>query len=391
MIRPAAPIGLKSAITSVLVTCIVIALNTRATAADVADGPALMQKVRDDIAWVGELKSFHLMARIEERRTPEGIEKDLRALKRQFPGSDQFDPLEFTQLLPEINSRLELDFDTRRLRNSSLSRDDMSRELSRNLWMWDGRRTVYHDQCFHPVRDRVLFRSKIDLARDRYWGWFMYLNQHPLVCWWHDTQEQREQLQRGYGEASNFVLVDRANFHEVDCHVLLEARHSYVNRYYIGVQDGRCIGIKKGVATYATIPNFAADNKRLLGEFLDKSFGASPSDEDWKAMHQELEDLPAVRRAAWGKQFYSEIGKQLSPVWEIWYSDFRDLGEGHSLPFRETFLFFGFDETKKKIFVSNQRTVFVRNVTLNQPLDDSLFEEAIADGAEIIDETTKPK
>ena len=101
--------------------------------------------------------------------------------------------------------------------------------------------------------------------------------------------------------------------------------------------------------------------------------------------------MPAVRRCAWGKRFYSEIGKQLTPDWEITYSDFRDLGEGRFLPFRETFLFYDFDKTNKKIFLSNQRTVFVRNVTLNQPLDDSLFEEAIADGTEIVDETTKPK
>ena len=186
MIRVVLPITLKSSLTSVLVTCIVIALNPCATVADVADGPALMQKVRDDIAWVGKLKSFHLMARIEVKRTSEGIENDLGKIKRQFPESDQFDPLVFTELLPEINVRLELDFDTRRFRNCWLSRDDMSRELSRDLRMWDGQRTVYHDQNYQVGRDRILFRRDRSLAIDGYWGWLSYLREQPTICWWND-------------------------------------------------------------------------------------------------------------------------------------------------------------------------------------------------------------
>ena len=356
---------------------------------EAVDGPALMQRVRDDIAWVGKLESFHLMARIEERRTPEGIANELRDIKRQFPEIEQPDPLSFTELLPEINIRLEMDFDARRIRWCWLAQDGLSRELSRDLRMWDGGRAVYHDQCFHPVRDSVLFRKDTSLVTDGYWGWFAYPNRQPLVCWWNDNPEQREQLQRDYGEPSIFVLVDRVDFHGVDCHVLLEARHSYVNRYYIGVQDGRLHGLKIGVASYANIPNFAETNQRLLAEFLGKSVAAIPSEEAWKEMHQELEASPVNRRAAWGKRMYSEIGKRLIPVWEIRYSDFRELGEGHFLPFRETFVFYKFHKEDKKFVVTNQRTHFVRKLTLNQPLDDSLFDEPIAAGATVVDETAK--
>lgn len=391
MIRAAAPIALKSAMTSVLVTCVVLALPPRARAEDVVDGPALMQKVRDDIAWVGKLKSFHLVARIEDKRTPEGIENELNKIKRQFPELDQPDPLEFTELLPAINVRLELAFDVRRIRKLSFVRDDLSREVYRDLKIWDGERAIHHDQDFHPVRNVVSYRSKMNVVTDHYWGWFSYLNRQPLVCWWNDKPEHREQLRDSYGEASHFVLVDRANYHEVDCHVVLDARNGYRDRYYISVQDGRCIGMKIGVASFANVPNYPATHHRLLGEFLGKPFGDDPSDEVWKVVFEELEALPAARRAAWGKRIYSEIGKQLTPIWEIWFSDFRDLGEGRVLPFRETFLFYESDKADKKIFVSNQRTVFVRKVTLNQPLDDSLFEEAIADGAEIVDETTQSK
>ena len=160
-----------SALTAIVVVIISLATPRLSLHADEAvDGPALMQRVRDDIAWVGKLKSFHLMARIEERRTPEGIEHELREIKRQFPENEQPDPLVFTELLPEINVRLEQDFDARRIRRCWLSRDGLSRELSRELRMWDGRRTVYHDQCFHPVRDCVLFRADMSLVKDGYWG-----------------------------------------------------------------------------------------------------------------------------------------------------------------------------------------------------------------------------
>lgn len=391
MIPYATPIIRRFAITSVLVTLMLIARDHRATAADTADGPALMQKVRDDIAWVGKLKSFHLMARIEERRTPEGIENDLRKIKNQFPGLDKFDPLKFTELLSAINVRLELDFDERRLRHCWLSRDDDSnRALSRDLRMWDGRREIYHDQHFPEKRDRVLIRSERKLASQGFWGWCIYLNQQPLVCWWNDNPEQREQL-RGFGEPSDFVLVDRADFHGVDCHVLLDARHGYRDRYYVGVQDGRCYGVKQGAASFVNVANFRETNQRLIEESLGRSLGANPSDDVWKTVYQHLEALPVARRAELGKRYYSAITKEVTPVWEIWYSNFRDLGEGRFLPFRETSVFYGSDEEDKRIFVRARRTVFVRNVTLNQPLDEGLFEEAIAEVAEIVDETSKGK
>jgi hypothetical protein len=387
MIRVAAPLGLNSAITSVLVALVVFTPNLCAMPADIADGPSLMQKVRDDIAWVGKLKSFHLLARVEERRTPEGIEQLFRKLKRQFPELDKPDPLKFTELLPNINVRLELDFDERRLCHCWLSRDDTNRELSRDLRMWDGRREVYRDQNFPEKRDRVQFRSERKLSPQGCWGWFSYLNHQPLVCWWNDTAEQREQLRSDYGDASDFVLVDRADYHGVDCHVLLDARHGFRDRYYVGVQDGRWYGVKIGVASFVDVPNFRETNRRLLEETLGRSLGANPSNEVWK----EIASLPAERRIELGKRYFAAITKQVTPVWEIWYSDFRDLGEGRFLPFRENLLDHTIDEGNKKPIVSNQRTIFVRQVMLNQPLEDSLFEEAIADGAEIVDETTKQK
>lgn len=387
-----APTGQRFAITSVLLAVTVIGSNPCAIAAESVDGPTLMQKVRDDIAWVGKLKSFHLLARIEDKRTPEGIENNLRKIKNQFPGVDKPDPLKFTELLPAINVRLELDFDERRLRHCWLSRDDnLGRELSRDLRMWDGRRLVYHDQNFPEKRDRVVIRPEHTLASQGYWGWYMYLNRQPLVCWWNDNPEQRDQLRLAFGDASDFVLVDRADYHGVDCHVLLDARHGYRDRYYVGVQDGRWYGFKLGVASFANVPNFAQTHQRLIEDGLGRSLGTNPSDDTWKAVYQDLESLPAARRVELGKRYYSAITKEVTPVWEIWHSNFRDLGEGHFLPFRETFVFYGSDEEDKKIFVRARRTVFVRNVTLNQPLDEGLFEEAIAEDAEIVDETNKGK
>ena len=172
--------------------------------------------------------------------------------------------------------------------------------------------------------------------------------------------------------------------------MLLETRSDWRDRYYVGVQDGRWYGFKWGVISLANIPKFAAPHQRLVEEFLGRPLGTNPSDKDWEAVQQELTALPPARRAAWGKRLYSEVGKQFTPWLEFSFSDFRDLGEGRFLPFRETCL--EYDHVGgKKIFVANQRTLFVRKLTLNQPLDETLFDEPIADGAKIVDETTKPK
>ena len=77
--------------------------------------------------------------------------------------------------------------------------------------------------------------------------------------------------------------------------------------------------------------------------------------------------------------------------WEYWYSDFRDVGDGRFFPFRETRLAYDHDENNQKIFVESERTTFVRKLTLNQPLDESLFDEPIAAGATVVDEVAKPQ
>ncbi len=135
---------------------------------------------------------------------------------------------------------------------------------------------------------------------------------------------------------------------------------------------------------------FAAIHQRLVEEFLGRSLGINPSDKDWDAVQQELTALSPARRAAWGKRLYSEVGKRFIPWQEFWFSDFRDLGEGRFLPFRENCLTYD-DDGGNKIFVANKRTLFVRKLKFNQPIDDSLFEEAIGDATEIVDETTKAK
>ncbi len=383
----------------IVLTAIVVVINSVAAprlslyAEETVDGPALMQRVRDDIAWVGKLKSFHLMARIEERRTPERIEHALKEIKEQNPDLEEPDPLKFTQLLPETNMRLELDFDTRRMRSMCLHRDGSNRDLDRDVWMWNGRKGINHRQSFRNETDLARYSAEISTTSRWFWSWLGYLNHQPLVCWWNDNPKQREERREGYGEPSDFALMDRETFHGVDCHVLLETRGNWSDRYYVGVKDGRWYGAKTGIISFANLPKFAETQQRLVEEFLGRSLGANPSNEVWDGVHRELTAMSPARRGAWGRRLYSEIGKQFTPCWEFWFSDFRDLGEGRFLPFRETRLAYDHDEEKgegQKIFVCDQRTLFVRKLTLNQPLDDSLFDEPIAAGKEVVDETAKP-
>ncbi len=221
----------KIAITMLLMVLFVFARTFSTDAADVAEGPALMQKVRDDIAWVGKLKSLHLMARIEERRTPEGIDNSLQRIQREIPDLEQPDPLIFTQLLPETNMRLELDFDARRLRMMCFYRDATNLDLERTLQMWDGKRLVERQQSFQRKQDVVRFQRDITRASDVIWDWFGYLEHQPLLCWWVDDPMNRERLQSRYAAASDFSVVDREEFHGVDCFVLLDTRSDWRDRY----------------------------------------------------------------------------------------------------------------------------------------------------------------
>ena len=385
--RMTLPIVLKA----VIVVGISVAASIWPLCADEAvDGPALMQRVRDDIAWVGKLESFQLAARVEERQTPEGLEQALKKIKEQNPGLEQPDPLKFTELQSEWNVRTELAFDARRLRLMTLWRDGTNRELDRRVQMWDARRSTDHFQNFRSGEDRIHFGSKISSVAGDFGIWFGYLRSQPLDCWWNNDGKQRQELREFYGIPSDFVLVGRESYHGVDCHVVLDARAHYSDRYYIGVKNGRRYGAQTGVISVANRPEYVETHRRLFQEFLGKSLGDGSDAEYWAAVYQQLPALSAARRAAWGKRSYSEIGKRFTPVWEYWYSDFRDLGEGRFLPFRETHLFYSHDDGDKKSFVRSQRTTFVRKLTLVQTLDDSLFDEPIAAGATVVDDVPKP-
>ena len=372
-----------------IIPWLVFAVFVQTTAAREDEGKSASYPMGDVSHWLPLVKSFHLRAEIRDERTPEGIAKELRQLKSQFADLKDPDPLDFTQLQPVSHELVEIDFDQTRLRSLSISRTAQDCDLSRNLRIWDGKRALLHDQYFRSKQDAFRLADKPDLIVEGVFGWVAYLNAQAPMLWWNKTPEAEKAFQQQRGKPTDFIVVDRETYHGVDCHVLLSSVGNQSNRYYVGAADGRWYGAKDGIIAIPDLPATDRTYKLAIEDFLGKKFGENAADAVIAEVAASLRSLSQDKKTVWCRLFYSRLAKHYAPCFEYWFSDFRDLGNGRFFPYREEFQFYD-HEGQEIIFLAKTRMLTVKEIALDRPLGDHLFQEELTGGAMIVDEIHQP-
>lgn len=339
--------------------------------------------------WLPAVNSFQLRAEMRFDQSPEEIAKNLRKVKEQFPELKDPDPLVFRELLPRQRITIERDFDGSRIRKFTRTMGPSDQELSREVCLWDGKRAVAHYQNFRTGQNDFQLAQKPFRFADSYvFDFVPYLNKQPPMFWWDRSPESQKAFEQYRGTPADFVLVGQENYHGVDCKVFLSSVGNQSDRFFIGADDGRWYGAKEGIIAIPDMATYARTDQGLVEEFLGKKLGEKPAAAIWEDIGKTLRTLPQEKKVAWCRMLYSHIAKNHVPVFEYWFSDYRDLGSGRFFPFRQTLLFYD-HEGQEKTFVGTTHDVTIKEISIDRSLDDKLFDEPLAEGASVVDDTHK--
>jgi thiol-disulfide isomerase/thioredoxin len=342
----------------------------------------------DAARWLPHVRSLHLRADIRFVSTPAGLDRSRQQLKDEFPDLKDPDPLDFTGLLPILDANLECAFDRSRLRYQEVRRTAEGIDLSRDLRLWDGKRAVLHWNYTRSGQIGFRFAPTTERVVDSLWRDVSYLAKQPPAVWWNKTPGATAEYEQSTGKPADFVLVGRETYHGVECAVWLSTVGNQSDRYYVGLADGRWYGAREGII--AMPPGQERTYRKTVEEFLGRNLGKNPSAADWAEIDRTLRSLPRERKVAWARLNYERLARHYTPVFEYWFSDFRDLGDGRAYPYREDLLFHD-HEGQEITFVSTHRILRVKELRLDRPLGDHLFQEPLIEGAQIVDEVHQPR
>jgi hypothetical protein len=339
--------------------------------------------------WLPGVRSFQLRAECRDERGPEQVLRNLYKLKRRFPDLKDPDPLVFTELLPVTYSSIEGMFDPTRFRFYWSNRTTKNVDLSRRVHIWHGKSALSHQQYYRSKQNDFVLSPTSDYVKDFLFSYINYLHRQPPAFWWNKSLAAQERYEEHEGTPSDYIFVDRVNYHGVDCNVLLKLKGNRTDRYYGDVKDGRWYGAKEGIIAFPDFATYWRNNQQAIKQFLGISLGENPSREDWNKVAATIRSLPRDKKIAWARLSYSRFASQLPPAFEYWFSDYRELGNGKVFPFREDFLLYD-HEGNDHIFVSTRRTVTIKEIRIDQPLDDHLFQEPLMEGAAVADLIHQP-
>jgi len=358
--------------------------------ADAPTGAELMAKVREDLQWLAEVESLQIEAVAVDRKSPEELEKTLQQLRRMYPAQKEFTSREFTELLPEVKIPIHVAYDRNRIRLAYEHLNPEGNQLYRFVDFRDGDRTVGHmiSSGFTPYENYEVKNSSEPFTPDifSYFHW----TQQPISFDWEVSPRAGEPQYAEFGEPENYILVDREDFHGVDCYVLLRVDgFNDRDRFYIGVKDHRWYGGKSGIISLTHYPDLSKAFRSTVEKFLGRKLDDSTSEQDWQLIRHELADLKGERRTQWAKLNYDNFAKHLTPVFEFWCGPYHDLGSGRSYPREETLLTYSVRDPQPP-FIGTTRVLKIDKVIIDEPLNDQLFQEKPNVGASVWDQTHTP-
>lgn len=335
--------------------------------------------------WLPQLKTVTIKSNSRYERTSLGLERARREIRTRFPDLKDPDPLKFTQLLPIVDVVVEDIFDHSRLRTSAVHQTPDKIKLSSNTRVWDGHGTFIHERSFQSSQNGYFLSPQPDHVISSALQYVNCIRSQPGAYWWNGDRKAIQVFEQQFGHPSDYILVGRETFHDVECDVYLQSIGNQSDRYYVGVRDGRWQGAKVGIIAFTDPEQMMKTFQATLEEFL----GEKVPPERLAEVTTSLRQLPQDRKVTWCKLLYDRLGKNYPPVFESWFSDFRDLGHDRWVPFREDFLFFQ-HENQKSIFLETKRVTTITEILLDQQIDDELFKVELTDGARVTDENYQP-
>lgn len=359
------------------------------------DGAALMRTEIGKRTWITKAKSLRIKGVTGIDKSLPGLLKAQRDVQRQFNPGENPDLMDFRELIPSREQEFEYEFDQRRIRETTITRTQPQIVLSRDIRLWDGKRATIYSNDPHHKMESFLFDSKPDDAGSFIFSSTTYLRIMTPAVWWRDRPEFWKQLNSLFGAPEDFVSVGTDEFHGVECHVLLSSRGNQSDRYYFGVQDGRWYGAKEGIMAVTDEGGKTREYRAALEEFLGrKDFEVNINNPEYFKIYLSLFSLPQDQKERWCRIKYPHVKKYYPPVFEYWFSDFRDLGEGRSLPFSETRLHYTHEKNgvgQEEVFLESTSHVTIQEVVINEPIREDLLESPpLQVGAKILDRTHKP-
>ncbi|MCA9092805.1 MAG: TlpA family protein disulfide reductase [Planctomycetaceae bacterium] len=353
-------------------------------------GAELITKIRADVQWLSEVDSLHIDATAISINSKEKISNSLQQLRRMHPDRKEFPLQEFTELLPEIRFQFQIDYDSERIRISHTQSTPQGDQLFRQVDFWDGEIAVHH--MTYPRNANVQGGFALNPNYDHLQRQvFLYLNsiRQPIHFWWESSNFEQANNDY-YGSPEDYILVDREQFHGVDCYVLLKlGGWSSRNRHYVGVDDGRWYGYRAGVISLTHTPELSDAYARVVSDFLGRKMDASSGPQKWEAANAEIDQFEGQKRIDWAKALHKKVVRHYVPVFECWFGEHKTFAPGCVLPSVDTLVFYDAKGANPP-YVATTRTLKINNLTIDQPLDDKLFEESPAIGTRISDYTHDP-
>ncbi len=337
---------------------------------DKVDVVALVNEVRQKEQWIQHVDSFLLRLEGAVTKTPEAIVLLRAELGKQYPDVEEFDPIQFTRLQPEIRETLEIIFDSKRARY--LSRQPGSRYVLR---IWDGQRAIaaigttpdhITDYILDDKPQQVVGAS---LFRDLSW---------PLAArqsfWWMQIDAERwTEFQSGPIE--DFKLVGRVNYRGIDCYVLKNL--GGFRTWYVGMSDH----LLYGFASRALIEGNSAH--KVINEIAarrGRKFSSSPDYYTWKA------EQPRDERRAMDREYYTALLPQSRPKGEGFMLDYQEVAPGMWFPMTQGAEWFLKEPDEDGHYgIRSRRELRVVRIELNEPMPDELFTIELVDGVRVTD------
>ena len=330
---------------------------------------ALVREVRAQEQWIEQANSFH--ARVESRwtRNPDLVAQErakLEAQDTQVPVDERNNP----NLRPEYTTTDELAFDRQRIIQISSDPGVCDR------WrVWNGRECIELSKPSTSDRAMVVLANKTELGRwfEHFWLTLSWLRAGPHTFWW--TSERPEGQEQLFGQPEEYVLIGQEPFRGRECYVLDCA--ATFRTLYVGVDDHRLHGLTRHALESWTHPEI----ERVLME-LAAQHGASltsPQEYDQWLHRQPLELQHAI-----SKEYSVRLRPVAKPQATHWLDDYRQVAPGCYLPMDQGYTIFrhtGPDQMVEDV----RRQMKVTRIRVNEPLEDSLFDVRIPDGAQVED------
>ncbi len=328
------------------------------------DASVLVRSIREQEAWVDHVESLSLKAAVVYETTPAGIAKRRRTLQEQLMNEEHLE--KESGLKPRATQTIELAFDRKRVRWWDRRDPDWF-----DLRVWDGKRLITYCSYNTPPDER---EYRIQSQRGTLLSGLTYCLGFagPRRLWWAVQPEELEATTRLMGKPEDFVYGGRAEFHGTQCHVV--SRWANWTTYYITVADGRLRGAKHGAQKNP--------EKRLVNLFNRKGHAFHDGEE----LRAWINSRTPEQAAEVEREKSANLPRLVDPIYEQWFSDYREVAPGCWLPMTQARNLFFMDE-HDRLAIEETHELKITELKVNVPLPDDLFRVEIPEGAKINDRT----